>query len=382
MNILTTIPIIDVSRDGVSVSVAGLSKALYLLGINLEVVTAGNLNGLDIPKARVFNVPAIDIRSLRLYIAPKYGRQLRERVFHLNPGIIHDHGLWGQLNWEATRLAIKKGIPLVISTRGTLTAWALKYKGFRKKIAWNYIQRDILYAAKLLHATSFAEAEQLRQIGLPNPIAVIPNAIEIPAGITISAEREVNPAEKIALFLSRIHPVKGLLKLIQAWHLSRPSGWRLLIVGPDENGHRSEVERLVNNLGLNDVIEFIGAVDSSQKWDYYRRANLFILPSHSGNFGLVIAEALASGLPVITTKNTPWKELQEYQCGWWIEADVDCLAATISEATSLTHSQLVEMGKKGMELVKNEYQWESAARKMISAYQWILGNEHKPDFII
>lgn len=380
--LLTTVPIIDTDRDGVSVSVASLSKALYDLGIALEVVTAGNLRGLSIPPVNIFRVPAIDIRSIRLYVAPRYRQQLQERILSFKPNIIHDHGLWGPLNWNSTRLAIKNEIPLVISTRGTLTTWALKYKGLKKKLVWNFFQKDILCAAQLLHATSFAEAEQLRQIGLSNPIAVIPNAIELPTGIEFSADRTSNPTEKIALFLSRIHPVKGLLNLIQAWHLSRPVGWRLSIVGPNENGHRSEVERLVNDLGMSGVIDFVGAVTSSEKWDYYRRANLFILPSHSENFGLVIAEALASGLPVITTQNTPWKALQEHQCGWWINADMTSLAEAISQATSLTNSQLTDMGRRGIALIKNDYQWESAAQKMIKAYQWVLGNEHRPDFII
>lgn len=382
MNLITTIPIVDVNRDGVSVSVAGLNKALYLLGVNLEVVTAGSTNGLEIPLAKIFKVPAIDIRSIRLYIAPRYRQQLQERILSFKPNIIHDHGLWGPLNWNSTRLAIKNEIPLVISTRGTLTTWALKYKGLKKKIVWNLFQKDILCAAKLLHTTSFAEAEQLRQIGLRNPIAVIPNAIQLPEESEFSAERSSNSPEKIALFLSRIHPVKGLLNLIQAWHVSRPAGWRLSIVGPNENGHRSEVERLVNDLGLSGVIDFVGAVTSTEKWDYYRRANLFILPSYSENFGLVIAEALATGLPVITTQNTPWKALQEHQCGWWINSDDTALAEAISQATSLTNSQLTDMGRRGIALIKNEYQWESAAQKMIKAYQWVLGNEHRPDFII
>jgi glycosyltransferase involved in cell wall biosynthesis len=382
IKLLTTVAIVDVNRDGVSVSVAGLTKSLSSLGIPIEVITAGKLDGLEIPRSQIFNLSAIDVQSLRIYFALKFGPQVRSRIENFKPDIIHDHGLWGQTNWSSTSIALRRKIPLVISTRGTLSPWALKYKGLRKRIAWKCFQQSILQAAGLLHSTSYKEAEDLRKLGLKTPIAVIPNALELPVENLFPKIISTSSSEKVALFLSRIHPVKGLLDLMQAWSAVRPPGWRMLVVGRDENGFLSEVQQVTNSLGLSDIVEFIGPVDSKKKWDYYRRANLFILPSYSENFGLVIAEALACGVPVITTTGTPWKEIKDWQCGWWIEPGVNTLTEVLTQATSMPFIDLCQMGQRGANLIKSKYQWDAAAMKMIQAYQWVLGRGTRPEFIV
>ena len=185
---------------------------------------------------------------------------------------------------------------------------------------------------------------------------------------------------RTALFLSRIHPVKGLLELVDAWGQVRPAGWRMVITGPDEGGHRAVVDARVLAQGLAADFAFIGAVDGAKKTALYRSADLFILPSFSENFGVVVAEALTHGLPVLTTQGTPWQDLPAHGCGWWVPADARSLADALRQATSLTDAERQAMGEQGQDYVRR-YDWQAIARQMLAVYQWILGQGDRPSWV-
>jgi glycosyltransferase involved in cell wall biosynthesis len=106
-----------------------------------------------------------------------------------------------------------------------------------------------------------------------------------------------------------------------------------------------------------------------------------IVPSDFENFGMIIPEALIKGIPVIASKGTPWEELNTHRCGWWVENDVDTLAASIQKAMDMPENERIEMGKRGQELVKNNYSVEVVAKKMIRLYDWILNGGEKPEFV-
>jgi len=159
------------------------------------------------------------------------------------------------------------------------------------------------------------------------------------------------------------------------------SGWRLVIVGPDEDGHLAEVRRAVREAGLDGQIEFPGEAWGDARWQFYRDADLFVLPTFSENFGLTIAEALACGVPVITTRGTPWQELETRQCGWWIETGVEPLVAALKQAMSQPSSELHAMGERGRTLVTERYSWEPIGRQMVEVYRWLLGSGQKPECV-
>ena len=147
--------------------------------------------------------------------------------------------------------------------------------------------------------------DSVYDVDFNQPIAIIPNGVEPPPSTPESTVQSTN--HKTILFLSRIHPVKGLLNLVRAWRqLKDQAGsacddWKLVLAGPDENGHQREVESLALELGVDQDIAFVGSVDEQAKWQLYHNADLFVLPSFSENFGIVIAEALASGLGIIAS---------------------------------------------------------------------------------
>ncbi len=155
------------------------------------------------------------------------------------------------------------------------------------------------------------------------------------------------PAWHLRLFLSRVHPQKGLPMLIKAWATVQPENWELVIAGPDEDGHRIELAAMIRQAGLEEDVRFVGPVSDADKWPLYRSADLLVLPTHSENFGLVIAEALAAEVSVITTKGGPWEHLETYGCGGWADVNVEALATSLGQAIALSDEQRYTIGSEG-----------------------------------
>jgi glycosyltransferase involved in cell wall biosynthesis len=261
-----------------------------------------------------------------------------------------------------------------------LSSWALEHHKVRKAIAWTVFQRSDLLTANLVHVTSPAEADEVRALGCQLPLAIIPNGVDLPLLREYGHDSINKP--KQALFLSRLHPKKGLSNLIEAWAVTAGRNWRLIIAGPDAGGERAAAQSLAEKLGLREnVVRFVGPIADKDKWDLYAASDLFILPSFSENFGIVIAEALASGVPVITTKATPWRELIDHDCGWWIDVGVEPLVCALRQALLLSDADRRAMGLRGRGFVAREYSWSGIAGKMARAYRWLLGTGEMPPFV-
>jgi glycosyltransferase involved in cell wall biosynthesis len=291
-----------------------------------------------------------------------------------NPAmIVHDHGLWLATNHAAAATARRAHLGLVVSPRGMLTAWALGHRRWKKRLAWAAYQRRDL-AAALLHATSEAEASGLRVLGLPNPIAVIPNGVHVPA----ASRPQQQPEVRTALFLGRMHPGKGILSLIEAWGRVRPPAWQLIVIGPDEGGYRKQLARIIDERGLTGLVRLEGPVDDDSKWKRLQEADLFVLPTLSESFGLVIAEALACGVPAITTRAAPWRDLETHRCGWWIDLGTEPLVAALRQATEATPEVRQAMGRNGRCLVLQRYSWDHVAEEMAGVYAWMANGGTAP----
>lgn len=258
-----------------------------------------------------------------------------------------------------------------------LEPWALAHRRWKKRVAWRLYQRHDLARAALLHATSDAEASSIHRLGLRVPVVVVPNGVHVPPALP---ERQHGTLRR-ALFLSRLHPVKGLPLLIEAWARVRPAGWELVIAGPNEESHRAEIEALVRQAGVSEAVTFAGTVPEADKWALYRSADLFVLPTHSENFGLVVAEALGAGVPVLTTRGAPWRELETHRCGWWTDVSVDAIATALADATARSRADLDAMGARGRALVLERYGWDDVARQMKAVYEWILGRGDRPSCV-
>jgi glycosyltransferase involved in cell wall biosynthesis len=303
-----------------------------------------------------------------------------------NTDIIHNHGLWMFPNFYARQAAVRAGIPLVLSPRGMLEQWSLGRSRTKKFVAWHLFERANLAAAALLHATSDPEASALRKIGLQQPIAVIPNGVDIPASDSL-AGRELLERKypelanrRWLLFLSRIHPKKGVAELLAAWREVESSflDWQLVLAGPDLDGYSVTARKQASDLGINQRVTFTGMLAGPEKESALSNATLFVLPSHSENFGIAVAEALAAGLPAITTKGAPWQDLEISRCGWWIDLNHCVLVHCIATAMSLPPEELREIGQRGRALMAEKYSWKQVGEQMKRSYEWLLGSRPKP----
>ncbi|MFZ4731065.1 MAG: glycosyltransferase [Pirellulales bacterium] len=296
---------------------------------------------------------------------------------HLSAGcpstVIHGQGLWRSASLAVEYSPRRRGSRRVISPRGMLEPWALQHHATRKRIAMALWQWRQLADADMLHATSFGEYTTFRGLGLRNPVCVIPNGVEIPAAWADRGAADAAPGRpRRCVYLSRLHSKKGVPMLLDAWARVRPPGWTLEIAGGSSDGHDREIARRIAAMGLADV-RLAGELTGEEKWRFLATADLFVLPSHSENFGIAIAEAMGMGLPVITTTATPWGVLQQERSGWWVEPAADALAAAIREATSESIAQLAARGQRARDHVARSYRWDAIGERMAACYDWLVG---------
>lgn len=304
--------------------------------------------------------------------------------------ILHQHSIWLAVSRVTNNWRSKFDRPTVITPHGTLEGFALDRSNWKKQLALIAYEMKNLKSASCLQATAEEEAISFRRFGLKNPIAIIPNGISedwLQSDGDMQKFRElfsIQPERRLLLFLSRIHPQKGLPMLFEAMSQlsNRLDDWLLVIAGPDESGHQHELEQQIEKFGLSNRVIFVGSLHGAEKRDAFAAADVFVLPTHSENFGIVIAEALGAGVPVITTRGAPWVDLQTYKCGWWVHVSIDAIGEALLEATQCPKAELVTMGQRGRMLVSEKYSWPKVAEQSLQLYKWLLGQESRPDFVI
>lgn len=336
-----------------------------------------NYVSTSVEKAYFVQQAAPRLRNLLIELLAQY-RFIHRLCEQKQIDLMHLHGMWSPFLAVAALVARRWRIPLVISPHGCLEPWALGYKHRKKWLALKTYQGAVLRSAALFVATANQELESIRQLGLRQPIAVIPNGVDVgPPPL-----REAHEAVKTILFLSRVHPKKGLLDLVEAWASVRRPGWRIVIAGGDEEGYRAKVEALIRARELQSDFEFVGFADGARKQACFDAADIFILPTYSENFGIAVAEALANELPVITTTGAPWQDLIEHRCGWWVAPGVQGVSGALTEAMACDPAELRKMGQRGRQLVLHKYSWTQIGSTALATSQWLLNQSlPKPDAV-
>jgi len=281
-----------------------------------------------------------------------------------NPDIVHINGIWSPLNWGFQKVAQELKIKVVMSPHGMLESWILQRNPLKKKIALFLFQNKAINKADHIHATAQMEKDSIRKLGFNNKITIIPNGIDL-SGIKNSKGQY--GTQKI-VFLSRIHPKKGIEILLEAWRNCDTKGWTLEIAGTGDSAYIANLTQSAQDLNN---VHFVGAIYDEAKWNFLRSADAMVLPTYSENFGIVVAEALAVGVPVITTTGTPWEDLENFNCGWWIDLSVINLKSTLLKVFNTPIEILESMGTNGQNLVKEKYDIKQIAENVNTLYKKI-----------
>lgn len=372
MNITHIVPHISAEAAGPSYSVPRLCESLAARGHAVTLACLGT--GRDMPGVHLDLHPSWPIVR-RFAISPAHARA--QRTAAGGADIVHNHSLWSMVNVAAGIVVPGHRAKLVTSPRGTLSDWAMRRSSWIKRLVWP-LQKCALSRANLLHATSEQEFRDIRARGFMAPVAIIPNGIDLPE----LTPRTPNRNARTLLFLSRIHPIKSVETLLDAWALIQAAhpDWRLVIGGPGERTYVDTLRARVGQQGLRDV-SFPGSLYGSAKSLAYRGADLFVLPTHSENFGMVVAEALAHECPVVVSRGAPWQGLEPEGCGWWVANDSENLARALGEAMAQPRPVLQRMGEKGRSWMERDFAWPGIAERLEAAYRWLLDGGQAPGMI-
>jgi len=376
---------LDAAHGGPSYSVPKLCRSLAEIGADIDLYSVkgrdhrsnGEISGSYRERQFDWDYERVPIlRALRC----SSGLTTALRAAARRAEIIHDHGIWLLPNVQAGWVAARAQKPLIVSPRGMLAPKALAFSSTKKRIFWQLVQGPAIRDAACFHATSEQEYEEIRAFGLSNPVAVIPNAIDL----LIPRPHAKGPAdrERTVLSLGRLHPKKGVDHLIRSWAKveGRFPDWRLRIVGPAEHSYDRVLRRLVSSLDLSRV-SIEGPLYGKLKAAAYCAADVFVLPTLNENFGIAVAEALAAGTPVISTRGAPWAGLESERCGWWIDDGVGPLATALANAMAMSPEALRTMGAHGRNWMVRDFSWDRVAGEMLNVYWWLARGAKPPSTV-
>lgn len=379
MKVIQIIPYLRLESSGPTQSVPGMCRGLQNAGCGITLHSDGPAPNREFGcptffhKTKAFPHPKF-LRS------PEFLKQLKEECQTAN--VVHNNNLWTMFNvyplWAIKNTKCKH----VLQPRGTLSAWALNNSKWKKRVFGWLFQYAVMRKADMWIATCEEEYQDIRRLGYKQPVAILPNGVDLPmteeelSAVTVRERRRMH-------FLSRIHPTKNVELLLRCWAKLEPifADWDLSIVGPDKNNpYADEMKQLAKALGCQRVT-FEGELNGVVKFKFIAESECFILPTHSENFGMVVAEALSCKTPVICSYGAPWAGLNEHQCGWWIPKTEDAFEKTMRQAMSMSREELTEMGKRGREWMARDFSWDGIGAKMKAVYAWLLGQGEKPEYV-
>ena len=244
-------PSLTRNAGGILDSLRGLTAELAKAGVSVDVL------GLEEPGVEKASWQGVLPRTFPVIGPRQFGLStaLRDALSHDEYDLVHQHALWMYPSVAVSAWHKLTGRPYIVSPHGMLDAWALANSRWKKKIASAFFEKRNLQNAACLHALCEAEAAAMRDYGLRNPIAVVPN------GVALQAQRcdewrvtgDESARLKTLLFLGRLHPKKGLPDALRGWaEVTRGgnSGWRFVIAGWDKRGHEAALKRMCGELGV------------------------------------------------------------------------------------------------------------------------------------
>ena len=291
---------------------------------------------------------------------------------------VHIHGIWDEHCALSGAMARSAHKPYIVSAHGMLDRWAIRHKWLKKRLYSLFVESTNLRKATCLHALTRAETADYRRYGLKNPIAMIPNGVDVPSTAVPEMFLEQYPQlknKRIVLFLSRMHYKKGLDILCKAWTAASakfPEA-HLVLAGPDCDNIRSVIQRRVEELGIGATVSFTGMLRGAMKWSALSAAELFVLPSYSEGFSVAVLEAMGMGVPVLISRPCNFPEVAEEGCGLVIDPTARDLQEALFWLLSANSSELAKMGSRGRKLVASRFTWSAIGHQIAELYNWVSG---------
>ncbi len=383
MKIIQIVPSISSESSGPSYSVPGLCEGVSLAGckVSLQFLDAVPPQ-LKVVSYEVVAYPRREMGMRNLGRSPAMLAGLMDVA--RTADILHNNSLWMMPNvypsWVVRSLRrrnVNPRLKLVMSPRGTLARWSLAKGKWKKRIFGALFQYPALRLTDMFHATSEKEYEEIRAQGYKQPVAIVPIGMDVPE-VESRVKEDVGSVRKV-VFFGRLHKVKGVDRLVRAWGEVAQEGWELVIAGPD-CGMLEELKGIVAERHVPRV-SFVGEINGHAKYEFLAGADVYVLPSDTENFGVTVAEALASGTPVIASRGTPWQGLEQERCGRWVPIGVEPLAAALKEMMAMSDEERAAMGARGREWIRRDFSWKSIGAQMKAAYEWLLGIATRPSCV-
>lgn len=361
MKIIHYIPSIDRMAGGISTYMQVLAKPLGTMA-EVHIMTHASENPLPMENCKVHDIPRYRPFS------GVWKKAVVDLLDSVRPDIVHVNCCWTPDCAMIQRLAQKRGYKVVLTPHGMLEPWIIKRHYWTRKVPalWLY-QKAAVQRADCVQATAESERDNLLKLGYNSNIKVVRLGIDAES---IEMKRSWKKSRQI-LFLSRVHVKKGINFLVEAADVLRNElqGYKILVAGEGEADYVEAMKRMICDRGLQDIVQLIGGVYGDEKWRLFQTSDFFVLPTHSENFGLAIAESLASGTPVITTVGTPWSDLNSAEAGAWIEIGTEPLVKTLRRFLSLSEDELEAMGRNGRKLIETKYSAHVMAEQMLEVYK-------------
>ena len=389
LKVLHIIPSVADCRGGPSKAVIEMVAALNQHGVVAEIATTNDAGPelLQVELGNLIDYKGVPCRFFARWSPPvsalqefQYSRPFtRWLKAHITDyDVIHIHAIFSFCSSYAMWLARKTGIPYVVRSIGQLEQWSLQQSAGRKRLYMALLERRNLLSAQYLHCTAESEATQALQYLPELKPLVIPLGIGLPsldAGskAAVRKQYQIDDGQVVLLYLSRLHPKKGLELLLQALATTANQSFHLLIGGDGDPDYRQRLIELVEQLGLNAKVSWLGFVSGPQKVQLLQGADLFTLTSYSENFGISVLEALASATPVLISQGVALSDqVARHQIGYISTTAIESITTTLDDALQQISNNPQDhqtMAERARSVVDEHYAWHNIAARLSTAYQ-------------
>lgn len=365
MKIIHYIPSIDRIAGGTSTYMQVLAKGLGEFA-DVHIITHASENPLPIENCIIHNV------SVYNPINSRFKNEVSKLFDVIKPDLVHVNCCWMPACAFIQQMAQKRNIKVVLTPHGMLEPWIIKRHYWTRKLpALLLYQKAAIQNADCIQSTAESERDNLMKLGYNTNIKIVRLGIDADG---IELKKSWKKTRQI-LFLSRVHVKKGINFLIEAASVLREElkGYKILVAGEGDADYVAAMKKMIEERGVQDIVQLTGGVYGDEKWRLFQSSDFFVLPTHSENFGLAIAESLASGTPVITTVGTPWIDLNDTDSGACIEIGTQPLVDILRKFLALSDTELEAMGRNGRKLIEEKYSSRVMAKEMMKVYGSLFG---------